>query len=110
MHRYMRFQVVSCQEEPLLGLSACEHLGLLYRVASLRGDYAQVEPILEGAGMPDTKVQQDPVAAQYEDVLRELDISSLIHTRLQSKRMLHHMQSQHRDESHCHTTKRSRMK
>ena len=78
LHRYLRFVVVSCHDEPLLGLSACEHLGLLNRVAPLCIDTETSEPILEGGAIPDTKIFSDPVASQYRDVFEGLGFLRLV--------------------------------
>ena len=64
--------MVSCHDKPLLGLSACEHLGLLNRVAPLCIDTETSEPILEGGAIPDTKIFSDPVASQYQEVFEGL--------------------------------------
>ena len=47
--RYLRFLVVPFQEEPLLGLGACEHLGLVNAVAVVREEsgFGFEEPLIE---------------------------------------------------------------
>ena len=71
--RYLRFLVVPSQEEPLLGLGACEHLGLVNTVAAVREESDSSEPLLEGANVDDSvKIQSDPVARQFGDVFEGL--------------------------------------
>ena len=74
LNGFIRFVVISCQEEPLLGFSAYEHLSLLNRIASVGKKCPNAAAILEGArgGVPDTKIYSDPVAAQYADVFQGL--------------------------------------
>lgn len=71
--RYLRFLVVSCQEEPLLGLGACEHLGLISTIAAVHKSEDCRQPILEGANSSDlAKIHADPVASQFVDVFEGL--------------------------------------
>lgn len=69
--RHLRFLVVPFEEEPLLGLGACRHLGLINLVRPVqetRDNPASSEAVLEGAGIFDHNVEKDPVASQYREI------------------------------------------
>ena len=65
--RYLCFLVVPL--EPLLGLGACEHLGLVNAVAAVREESGSEKPLLEGANV---EIQSDPVGRQFGDVFEGL--------------------------------------
>ena len=69
--RYLRFLVVPFEEEPLLGLGACRHLGLINAVLSVQEgpkNSTSSEAVLEGAGIFKHKVEKDQVAKQYREI------------------------------------------
>lgn len=66
--RYLRFLVVPYHDEPLLGLGASEHLGLLQRTAALRTSTAAEEPLLEGLGLPTKDTEINNVAQAFPDI------------------------------------------
>lgn len=67
---YLRFLVVPFQEDPLLGLGACQHLGLIGNVAAFATSPtpSQDDAILEGAGVSHPGINKVPVAKEFIDV------------------------------------------
>ena len=94
--RYLRFLVVPFQEEPLLGLGACEHLELVNSVAAVCEESRSEEPLLEGANVRDSdKIQSDPLQSSSETCLRDWVVCSHVPIPFVSRMTPAHMRLLH---------------